>query len=157
MGYQVLDLPERYAGATLAGIKSFDVRGAGHGLEVDDLILYRVVDEDGRRVDNALSDIPYRITYMVGVGDVEDHCAFAIEPADDAADDTDRALLRTLMALSDADAAATFTPDRVDMTFIASPDVAEPSPDDTAITRRVLSTRELVMQSRPESADGEAD
>lgn len=124
MGYQVLDLPERYAGATLSGAKSFDVRGSGHGLAVDDLILYRVVDDDGRRVDNALSDIPYRITYMVGVGDVEDHCAFAIEPADDA-DDTDRALLRTLMALSDADAVATFTPDHAVMTFIAAPDVAE--------------------------------
>lgn len=82
----VLDIVEPFANAVHDGRKTFEIRNTKHGIQVGDLIKFRVVHKGmlfSWPVNHPLDSRTFEVAYILsGWGVQPDHVAFSIKPVD---------------------------------------------------------------------------
>lgn len=80
-----LKLSEEFAGAVLAGDKTFEVRINDRGFQTGDEVTFRVVDKHGIAVFGPLDGKVFKITYILsGWGIDPNYVVFGIRPYESA-------------------------------------------------------------------------
>ena len=71
-----LKILKEYADAKVKGLKPFEIRKNDRDYQVGDLIRYKVIDENGNKIQHKLSETMWEILYISNYAQKDDYIVF---------------------------------------------------------------------------------